>query len=270
MVGGLSWGYIGPSWGHVGLSWGQCGPILGLYWPILVLFWPILGLCWPILNHKLRKMRKNAKRTKHRKIRGFWPYRVGLPRRGRPWPDYWGGSVVQCVLGLVGWVGRSWFVLLGLALVGWGYLGPAWGYVGPFWSCVGPSWTHLGAILARLEAVRAHFGAIMAQLGAMLAHLGGYLGPSSGLYGRARGLSWPILTHLRPLAPEKAAKMRRAQNTVKRGSFWRFRVSCGRGRRPSLLRRGENCHTARTRPGGPTPGKEWGWNPSCTCNEIFL
>ena len=28
MVGGLSWGYVGPSWGYVGPSWGQCGPIL--------------------------------------------------------------------------------------------------------------------------------------------------------------------------------------------------------------------------------------------------
>ena len=79
MVGGLSWGYVGPSWGYVGPSWGQCGPILGgLCWPILGLCWPILGLwlcwpilrpmlahleahvgpCWPILSHKLRKMGK--------------------------------------------------------------------------------------------------------------------------------------------------------------------------------------------------------------------
>ena len=50
MVGGLSWGYVGPSWGYVGLSWGQCGPILGLCWPILGLCWPILELCWPILG----------------------------------------------------------------------------------------------------------------------------------------------------------------------------------------------------------------------------
>ena len=50
MVGGLSWGYVGPSWGYVGLSWGQCGPILGLCWPILGPCWPILGLCWPILG----------------------------------------------------------------------------------------------------------------------------------------------------------------------------------------------------------------------------
>ena len=109
MVGGLSWGYVGPSWGYVGLSWGQCGPILGLCWPILGLCWPILGLCcpilelcsilglcwpilwamlahleamlaqlvpyvgpcWPILNHKSRKMGKNGTRTKHCKTRGF-------------------------------------------------------------------------------------------------------------------------------------------------------------------------------------------------------
>ena len=49
MVGGLSWGYVGPSWGYVGPSWGLCWPILGLCWPILELCWPILGLCWPIL-----------------------------------------------------------------------------------------------------------------------------------------------------------------------------------------------------------------------------
>ena len=89
MVGGLSWGYVGPSWGYVGLSWGQCGPILGLCWPILGLCWPILGAmlahvvamlahleayvgpCWPILNHKIRKMGKNGTSTKHRKTRRF-------------------------------------------------------------------------------------------------------------------------------------------------------------------------------------------------------
>ena len=57
MVGGLSWGYVGPSWGYVGLSWGQCGPILGLCWPILGLCWPILGLCWPILGAMLPLLR---------------------------------------------------------------------------------------------------------------------------------------------------------------------------------------------------------------------
>ena len=47
--------------------------------------------------------------------------------------------------------------------------------------------------------------------------------------------------------------MRRAQNTVKRGSFWPDRVVCGWGGGPSLLRRGENCRTAMPRPGGPWP-----------------
>ena len=108
MVGGLSWGYVGPSWGYVGLSWGQCGPILGLCWPILGAMlahrWPILGLCWPILgamlahleamlahleayvgpcwpisSHKSRKSAKNGKSTKHRKTRDF----LAVPRGRR-------------------------------------------------------------------------------------------------------------------------------------------------------------------------------------------
>ena len=81
MVGGLSWGYVGPSWGYVGLSWGQCGPILGLCWPILELCWPIgamlahlggyVGPSWgyvghleaygPMLTHLEHKIRKIGK-----------------------------------------------------------------------------------------------------------------------------------------------------------------------------------------------------------------
>ena len=45
--------------------------------------------------------------------------------------------------------------------------------------------------------------------------------------------------------------MRRAQNTVKRGSFWPDRVVCGWGGGPSLLRRGEKRRTAMPRPGAP-------------------
>ena len=130
-VGGLSWGYVGPSWGYVGPSWGLCWPILGLCWPILELCWPILGLCWPILglcwpilrsmlahleayvgpcwpilNHKIRKMGKSGKSTKHRKTRDFLAGPGGrrqgarplspterretpsaMPRPGGPWPD---------------------------------------------------------------------------------------------------------------------------------------------------------------------------------------
>ena len=47
--------------------------------------------------------------------------------------------------------------------------------------------------------------------------------------------------------------MGRAQNTVKRGTFWRHEVVGGWGGGPSLLRRGENCRTAMPRPGGPWP-----------------
>ena len=87
---------LAPSWGQCwpifGLCWpilGLCWPILELCWPILALCWPILGLCWPILrpmlahleayvgpcwpiwNHKIRKMGKKGKSTKHRKTRDF-------------------------------------------------------------------------------------------------------------------------------------------------------------------------------------------------------
>ena len=47
--------------------------------------------------------------------------------------------------------------------------------------------------------------------------------------------------------------MGRAQNTVKRGTFWRYRRVGGRGRGPSLLRRGEKRRSAMPRPGGPWP-----------------
>ena len=41
-----------------------------------------------------------------------------------------------------------------------------------------------------------------------------------------------MLTHLEPQDPKKAEKMRRAQNTVKRGSFWRARGGRRQGARP--------------------------------------
>ena len=47
--------------------------------------------------------------------------------------------------------------------------------------------------------------------------------------------------------------MGRAQNTVKQDSFWRGGEVGGRGRGPSLLRRGEKRRTAMPRPGGPWP-----------------
>ena len=115
----------------------------------------------------------------------------------------------------------------------WGYVGLSWGQCGHIlglcWPIyVGPSWGYCWPIL----------GAMLAHVGAMLAHLEAYVGPC-----------WPILSH----KLRKKKEMGRAQNTVKRGTFWRGGEVGGRGGGPSLLRRGENCRTARTRPGGPWP-----------------
>ena len=106
----------------------------------------------------------------------------------------------------------------------WGYVGPSWGYVGPSWGYVGPSW--------------------------------GYVGPSWGLCWPMLGLCWPILRHMLAhvdpswaTSAEKWENKRRAQNTVKRGSFWRHAVYGGWGG----VRRGENCRTAMPRPGAPWP-----------------
>ena len=117
----------------------------------------------------------------------------------------------------------------------WPILGPSWGYVGLSWSYVGPHWGHVGPAW-------------------------GYVGPSWGQVGPSWGLCWRILrsmlAHVDPsgaTSSERGGKMRRAQNTVKRGSFWRGGVVGGWGGGPSLLRRGENCRTAMPRPGGPWP-----------------
>ena len=132
---------------------------------------------------------------------------------------------------------------------------------------MGPCWPILGLCWPILRAMSAHLGAMLAHLGAMLAHLGGYVGPSWSYVGPSWGLCWPILglcwPILRPMLAhvdpsratrsEKVEKMGRAQNTVKRGTFWRHGEVGGRGRGPSLLRRGENCRTAMPRPGGPWP-----------------
>ena len=72
----------------------------------------------------------------------------------------------------------------------WGYVGPSWGYVGPAWGDGAPSW--------------------------------GYVGPSWGLCLRS------MLAHVDPswaTRAEKLQNMGRAQNTAKRGCFWRPGVS---------------------------------------------
>ena len=159
---------------------------------LVAICWPMLTSCWPMWSQKIRKMGTAKKRCKTQDI---------LMVGGLSW----------------GYVGPS-----------WGYVGPSWGYVGPAWGYVGPSW--------------------------------GYVGPSWGVCCPMLRLCWSILRPmLAPVDPswatkaEKWEKMGRAQNTVKRGSFWRHAVVGGRGRGPSLLWRGEKRRTAMPRPGGPWP-----------------
>ena len=74
----------------------------------------------------------------------------------------------------------------------WGYVGPSWGYVGPSWGYVGPSW--------------------------------GPCWPCCPILGLCWPILKPMLAHVDPseaTGAEKGEKKRRAQNTVKRGSFWR-------------------------------------------------
>ena len=81
-----------------------------------------------------------------------------------------------------------------------GYVGPVWGYVGPSWGYVGPSW-----------------------------------GLCCPILGQCLPILRPILAHVDPsqtTRSEKGGKMRRAQNTVKRDSFWRAKVSAAGGAAP--------------------------------------
>ena len=80
-----------------------------------------------------------------------------------------------------------------------GGLGATWAHVGAILAHLAAMWAHFGAMWAHLGAMWAQFGARLAHLGAMLAHLNAYVGPS-------RGLSWPMLTHLKPPDPKKAEK----------------------------------------------------------------
>ena len=43
-----------------------------------------VGPCWPILSHKIRKMAKSGKSTKHRKTRGFLAVPGGRRQGARP------------------------------------------------------------------------------------------------------------------------------------------------------------------------------------------
>ena len=299
-----------------------------------------VGPCWPILNHKIRKMGKKGKSTKHRKTREFLAVptcrRQGarplspterretpsaMPRPGGPWPDLsayarqpargpcWGDMCCP-ILRLCCPILRLCWSILALC---WPVLGPRLAdleaYVDPCWAkrsekgeqqkntvkrmifwwsaaYLGAMLAHLGAMLAYLEAMWAHLGAMLAHFGAMLAYLEGNVGPSWRYVGPARGylgpsgsyvgpswgyVCWPILrpifAHVDPswaTSSEKWEKKGRAQNTVKRGSFWRGEWSAAGAAAPLSYGEERNavrlCHLAgfkgcRLLP--PTPGISW-------------
>ena len=101
------------------------------------------------------------------------------------------------------------------------YLGASWGYVGPSW---GLCWPILGLCRPILELCWPNLGLCWPILGLCW--------PILGLSGP---ILRPMLAHVDPswaTRAEKWQKMRRAQNTVKRGTFWRGGVGRRQGRRP--------------------------------------
>ena len=86
------------------------------------------------------------------------------------------------------------------------YLGAMLAHLGAMWAYLGAMLAHLGAMLAHLGAMLAHLGAMLAHLGAMLAHLGAMLAHLEAYVGPSWGLSWPMLTHLKPQDPKNGKK----------------------------------------------------------------
>ena len=210
---------------YVGLSCGQRGPSLELCWPSL-------GLCWPILKAMWADLEAYVGRS--------WGLCWPMLTRVEPKDPKMGTAKKHCkTQDILRVGGRSW----GYVGPSWGYVGPSWGYVGPAWGYVGPSWSYVGPSW-------------------------GYVGPSWGLCCPILRLCWPILrpmlAHVDPswaTGSEKWEKNATSTKHCKTRGFLATRGGGewvgGRGRGPSLLRRGENCRTARTRPGGPWPDL-WG------------
>ena len=104
MVGGLSWGYVGPSWGYVGPSWGYVGPswgdvgpswsYVGPSWGYVGPSWgyvgPCWGLCWPILRPMLAHVDPFGA-TKAEKVEKMGRARNTV-KRGTFWRHVVGGS----------------------------------------------------------------------------------------------------------------------------------------------------------------------------------
>ena len=266
------------------------GAIVGRCWGILGLCWGILGLCWAIVRDVSAKtcwMSQGQKNTVN--YRGFCRHAHPTARSGAGaqlcWPICWPmlaylagnvGSAWSYVDPAWGYVGLSWRlcgpILRPLSADLEAYVGPcwpvrsqkirkmgtakkhcktqdilrvgglSWGYVGPSWGLclpiLGLCWPILELCWPILGLCWPILGLCWPILRPMLAHLEAYVGPC-----------WPILNH----QIRKMGKSGKSTKHRKTRGFLAGKGVCGWGGGPSLLRRGENCRTARTRPGGPWP-----------------
>ena len=238
---GWCWGYVVASWGYVGRS---CAMLVQK----------------PVECHRAKKHCKLqgflSTRAPHREVRGRGPTMLAHLLA------YVGLSCGQCGLSLE----LCWPSLGAMLTYREGYVGRSWGLCRPI---VRPMLAHVDPCGAKRSekweqqkntVKRRIFWGSAAYLGAMLAHLGSYVGPSWGFVGPSWSyvgpswgyvgpawrlcwpileLCWPILSpmlaHVGPsgaIRSEKWQKVGRAQNTVKRGSFWRPGVSAAGGAAP--------------------------------------
>ena len=110
-----------------------------------------VGPSWPILRHKIRKVAKSGKSTKHRKTRLFLAggggRQQGVPplspteRRELPY----GKDTARGPL-------AGFKRLRATAGQGPNYVGPFCGILGLCWPILRAMWAHLGAMLAYLES----------------------------------------------------------------------------------------------------------------------
>ena len=200
---------------------GPCCGILGLCWPILRAMWAHLGAMLAYLESYVGRSGGLCGPMLSQKSR-----KMGTAKNHCKTQD-----------------------ILTVGGLSWGYVGPSWGYVGLSWGQCGPilglCWPSLGLCWPILELwwpilglSWPILGAMLPHLGAMFAHLEAYVGPC-----------WPTLSHrLRKMGKKGKSKIPcKTQDILAAGGV------CGRGRGPSLLRRGENRRTAMPRPGGPWP-----------------
>ena len=114
-----------------------------------------VGPCWPILSHKIRKVAKSGKSTKHRKTRGFLAVPGGLrlgrqplsPTERRELP--YGKDTARGPL-------AGFKRLRATAGQGPNYVGPFCGYVGLCWPISRAMWAHLVAMLAYVGLMLKH------------------------------------------------------------------------------------------------------------------